>query len=33
MKDAYIGDIIKVKRNHKSFFKARITSSSTAEVQ
>ncbi len=32
MKDAYIGDVIKVKRNHKSFFKARITSSSSAEV-
>jgi flagella basal body P-ring formation protein FlgA len=32
LKDAYIGDIIKVKRNHKSFFKARIISSTKAEV-
>ena len=32
LKDAYIGDVIKVKRNHKSFFKARIVSSTKAVV-
>lgn len=32
LKDAYIGDIIKVKRNHKSFFHARIISSTEAVV-
>ncbi len=32
MKDAHIGDIIKIKRNHKSFFKAKIVSSTHAKV-
>lgn len=32
LKDAYIGDIIKVKRNHNSFFHARIISSTEAVV-
>lgn len=32
LKDAHIGDIIKVKRNHKSFFHARIISSTEAVV-
>jgi flagella basal body P-ring formation protein FlgA len=32
LKDAYIGDIIKVKRNHKNFFHVKVTSSTTAVV-
>jgi flagella basal body P-ring formation protein FlgA len=32
LKDAYIGDIIKVKRNHKSFFHVRVTSKNSAVV-
>lgn len=32
LKDAYIGDIIKVKRDHNSFFHVRVTSATTAEV-
>ncbi len=32
LKDAHIGDIIKVKRNHKSFFHVRILSSTEAVV-
>ncbi|MCH9813309.1 MAG: flagellar basal body P-ring formation chaperone FlgA [Epsilonproteobacteria bacterium] len=32
LKDAYINDIIKIKRNHKSFFKARIISNTKAVV-
>jgi len=32
LKDAYIGDIIKVKRNHQSFFHVRVTSPTTAVV-
>jgi len=32
LKDAYIGDIIKVKRNHQSFFHVRVTSATTAVV-
>lgn len=32
LKDAYIGDIIKIKRNHNSFFQAKIISKTQAEV-
>ncbi len=32
LKDAHIGDIVKIKRNHKNFFKAKIISSTRAEV-
>ena len=32
LKDAYIGDTIKVKRNHQNFFHVRVTSATTAEV-
>jgi len=32
LKDAYIGDVIKIKRNHNSFFKAKIISQTQAEV-
>jgi len=32
LKDAYIGDIIKVKRNHQSFFQVKVISSTQAVV-
>lgn len=32
LKDAHVGDIIKIKRNHNSFFQAKIISNTEAEV-